>query len=240
MGKTLFVGECYRELSNVRTNYDVFKFLKKLSDEFGFERFAVLFLPDRNSTQISSHMIVSNWPPELIRAYDDMKLVVNSPIIEQLRCSIGPLEWELEAVNKKRSHEETQNSVNLFREFDMVGGVYFPTYDATGRRGAVSFAGNRQKLDPDELATLHLLALFTYNQISEVADRLADKSDNLSPRERECVYWSSEGKTNSEIGVILSISENTVSSYMISASRKLGAVNRSQTIAIAIRAGIIS
>ncbi|MET1412198.1 LuxR family transcriptional regulator [Roseibium sp. HPY-6] len=240
MGKTLFVGECYRELSEVRTNYDVFKFLKKLCDEFGFDRFAVLFLPDRNSTQISSHMIVSNWPPELIRAYDEMKLVVNSPIIEQLRSSIDPLEWELEAVNKKRSPEETQSSVGLFKDFEMMGGVYFPTYDATGRRGAVSFTGNRQKLDPDELATLHLLSLFTYNQISEVAERLTDSSDHLSPRERECVYWSAEGKTNNEIGVILSISENTVSSYMISAARKLGAVNRAHTIATAIRSGIVS
>lgn len=240
MGKTLFVGECYRQLSQVRTNYDVFKFLKKLGDEFCFERFAVLFLPDQNSTELSSHMIVSNWPPELIRAYDEMKLLVNSPIVAELRRSLAPLEWELETVNKARSPEEIQNSVSLFKDFSMLGGVYFPTYDALGRRGAVSFAGQRGKLDPDELATLHLLALYTYNQVSEVADAVSEPNDQLTPRERECIYWSSEGKTNNEIGVILSISENTVSSYMISAAKKLGALNRAHAIALAIRAGIVS
>lgn len=142
MGKTLFVGECYRQLSQVRTNYDVFKFLKKLGDEFCFERFAVLFLPDQNSTELSSHMIVSNWPPELIRAYDEMKLLVNSPIVAELRRSLAPLEWELETVNKERTPEEIQNSVSLFKDFSMLGGVYFPTYDALGRRGRCRLQAN--------------------------------------------------------------------------------------------------
>ena len=43
----------------------------------------------------------------------------------------------------------------------------------------------------------------------------------LSPRETECLTWAAKGKTNDEIGTILSISDNTVNGYIQSACGKL-------------------
>jgi LuxR family transcriptional regulator, quorum-sensing system regulator BjaR1 len=61
----------------------------------------------------------------------------------------------------------------------------------------------------------------------------------LSPREIECLTWSSEGKTAWEISCILGLAQKTVEHYLASAAQKLNATNRSHAIAQAFRARII-
>ena len=63
--------------------------------------------------------------------------------------------------------------------------------------------------------------------------------DPLSERERECLFWVSEGKTTDEVATILGVSPNTVNSYVTNAIQKLSAANRPAAIATAIRSGII-
>ncbi len=67
----------------------------------------------------------------------------------------------------------------------------------------------------------------------------ASMQDPLSDRERECLFWVSEGKTTDEVAVILGVSSNTVNSYITHAIQKFSATNRAMAIATAIRSGII-
>lgn len=77
--------------------------------------------------------------------------------------------------------------------------------------------------------------------LSRVPHLIADSvtKDPLSDRERECLFWVSEGKTTDEVGVILGVSSNTVNSYITHAIQKFSASNRAMAIATAIRSGII-
>lgn len=61
----------------------------------------------------------------------------------------------------------------------------------------------------------------------------------LSPRERECLYWASEGKSSSDIAEILDLSARTVDSYLEKACAKLGVRTRIEAVAAAVRAGIL-
>ncbi|WP_295807289.1 helix-turn-helix transcriptional regulator [uncultured Nitratireductor sp.] len=61
----------------------------------------------------------------------------------------------------------------------------------------------------------------------------------LSERERECLYWASEGKTADEVSLIINVSSNTVNSYVAHAIHKLAARNRAMAIATAIRNHLI-
>lgn len=54
--------------------------------------------------------------------------------------------------------------------------------------------------------------------------------ESLSPREREVLSWATQGKSNREIGVILSISAHTVKHHMASVLSKLGVENRQTAI----------
>ncbi|WP_308218701.1 helix-turn-helix domain-containing protein [Ciceribacter sp. RN22] len=61
------------------------------------------------------------------------------------------------------------------------------------------------------------------------------KGRRLTPREREVLSWTANGKTAWEISIILDISESTVISHLRNARDKLETVNVVQTIVEAMR-----
>ena len=72
-----------------------------------------------------------------------------------------------------------------------------------------------------------------------VSAQPAKMGSPLSERERECLIWTSGGKTSVEIARILGLSEHTVNHYLNNAARKLNAGNRTQAVAFAMRQGFI-
>lgn len=59
----------------------------------------------------------------------------------------------------------------------------------------------------------------------------------LSHREREVIEWTGKGKTASEVGLILTISEHTVAQHLKAIRRKLASSNNAHAVLMAIRTG---
>jgi DNA-binding CsgD family transcriptional regulator len=93
-------------------------------------------------------------------------------------------------------------------------------------------------IDMTELMKAQLKCCYALSQIPQLLAQ-ASMQDPLSDRERECLFWVSEGKTTDEVAVILGVSSNTVNSYITHAIQKFSASNRAMAIATAIRSGII-
>lgn len=76
---------------------------------------------------------------------------------------------------------------------------------------------------------------------AEVAAHLAEHmgEDALTPREVEVLRHLAEGNRNKDIGEQLFISEETVKVHIKHIMEKLGASDRTQAVAIAVRRGII-
>lgn len=70
--------------------------------------------------------------------------------------------------------------------------------------------------------------------------RARSKAYSLTPREVEVLTWVALGKSAWEIGEILNIAKRTVDEHAQTAVRKIGAVNRTHAVAIAVRDRIIS
>lgn len=92
-----------------------------------------------------------------------------------------------------------------------------------------------------EIESLRLVAAVVAERLAgcAAAPRRAPERPLLSRRERECLQWTAAGKTTWEIAGILEISPNTIDGYIASATRKLGAVNRTQAVAEALRRALI-
>ena len=75
----------------------------------------------------------------------------------------------------------------------------------------------------------------------EVASKLAESMarPELSERELQVLQYLANGRSNKEIGQILSISESTVKSHVRSILTKLEAMGRTEAIAVASRRGLI-
>lgn len=73
------------------------------------------------------------------------------------------------------------------------------------------------------------------------AEEVRDRGDipSLAPREREVVSLLAEGFADKQIASRLGLSETTVKGYLRSAYEKLGASDRAQAVAIAIRSRVI-
>lgn len=61
----------------------------------------------------------------------------------------------------------------------------------------------------------------------------------LSAREAECLTWTAKGKTSWEIAVILGIAESTVSFHLSNVCKKLSSNNRTHSVALALKQGLI-
>lgn len=66
-----------------------------------------------------------------------------------------------------------------------------------------------------------------------------ERSPGLTGREKECVKWSSMGKTAWEISCILSISERTVVAHLENAKRKVGARTLPHLVGIVVAGNIV-
>ncbi len=88
-------------------------------------------------------------------------------------------------------------------------------------------------------ASAQMTAIYAVSQFllpESASDRAGDA---LSERERECLFWVSEGKTSDEIATIVGLASSTVNGHLTSAMQKIGAPNRAMAMATAIRQGLI-
>lgn len=107
-----------------------------------------------------------------------------------------------------------------------------------------AFLGS-EEYSPRQTYMVELLMPYLHTALARICD--AEDADNpqplpieslLSSREREVLEWMREGKTNHEIGHILSISPLTVKNHVQNILRKLKVCNRAQAVATGLRAGL--
>ncbi len=82
-------------------------------------------------------------------------------------------------------------------------------------------------------------ALFAERLLQRFAPPEEPATPVLTARERECLAFVADGKTDWEISVILSLAEATVRFHVDNARRKLGAATRAQAAAKLALAGLI-
>ena len=63
--------------------------------------------------------------------------------------------------------------------------------------------------------------------------------NNLTPRERECLYWSAQGKSIDEVAIILNIRQCTVRNYLHQVKTKFNCFKITKAIYQATKLGLI-
>jgi DNA-binding CsgD family transcriptional regulator len=90
-------------------------------------------------------------------------------------------------------------------------------------------------------AHTHHFTLAIRNGVGEIveATHAPRREHSLTVRELEVITWVARGKSAWEIGEILGIAKRTVDEHARTAAQKLGAVNRTQAVALALLRRII-
>lgn len=122
-------------------------------------------------------------------------------------------------------------------------GYSIPLRDKNGRRALLSISSDD---DPDVWAERCMknkrlwiaVGNFIHHQAAlEMGNEVS--MPRLTPREREVLYWTAQGKTAAEIGLILGLATYTVSTYLRSARYKTNSVSITQAVYKAQQMGII-
>ncbi|MBU2485278.1 MAG: LuxR family transcriptional regulator [Alphaproteobacteria bacterium] len=124
-------------------------------------------------------------------------------------------------------------------------GFSVPISDKAGRRAILSFNSNMSGEDWNYLVDVHRsewvdLAYLVHQMAVFELHGESDPIPALSPRERECLYWSALGKDYKAIAIILGLSHHTTRSYIKSARTKLGCATISAAATLALKLRVIS
>jgi LuxR family transcriptional regulator, quorum-sensing system regulator BjaR1 len=176
---------------------------------------------------------------EWLKIYDDGRYAEIDPIARRLRHCVVPFEHgEVPYGSNPRAAELRQRR----RDFGFASGLSVPIFGSTGSTGYVSYAIFKGlKLDlPAHKRTFHLMTLYAADRICSLRSAGSAHKPIVTNRQREVLTWVAAGKSAWEIGEILNISARTVEEHAQQVLQRLGAVNRTQAVAIAIRDRLIA
>jgi DNA-binding CsgD family transcriptional regulator len=118
--------------------------------------------------------------------------------------------------------------------------VSLPFHNACGANLALTVCDAAVSLNAQRLEHLRLAASdFAAAQWARLKSAETGAAA-ISAREAACLQWAAAGKTSEDCAQILGLSPHTVNQHLASAAVKLGAVNRVQAVAKAVRAGLIN
>lgn len=214
--------------------------LEEIAKAYGYRHYAVFSIPSADDARTEMKLLIGNWEPAFLKAYEKLGLMRFTPVIRALKAGPTPFPWDVEMLHGTEEPGLANPPAKLLNDHGFLGGLYVPVHGLTAFHGAIAYAGLRTEISDAEIADLQLAAFVIFGILSSCRFDDNRKSNPLSGRERDCLKLAMLGKTSSEIGIILSLSEYTVSQYLSSATRKVNASNRTHAVAIAAQMGYLS
>lgn len=198
--------------------------------------------PDRTGAATAAYPFVfSNFPEGWQRRYIESGYSDIDPTLWRCRHAEVAFRWQdLEADPELDS--AGRRFLREVEAFGLMAGVTVPLHGPSTNIALVNFARHHDgAVSDDELMTLQMAAGHFHLTNARLIIVPGDEAvrPNLSHRERECLHWSSLGKSSWEISMILGISEHTVNFHIKHAMQKLDTQSRIVAVAKALRMGII-
>lgn len=230
------------DLNSAKDAQEICRRLIQVTSAFGLDRLVAGTQPDpRASTKKQmEHVILSGWPEGWMERYAANKYARIDPIVRHVKSSLNPFHWQEASAGLEKA-DPGSLFMNEAREFGLGAGIAIPLVTMDGTMALVSLGGERPEIPPLAMGMLSLVSTYAIARALHLGAVMPRSgSENLTRRETECIRWAAEGKSEWEISMILGISEHTSEKHLLNAKSKLGAVNRVQAVAEAIRRGYIT
>jgi LuxR family quorum sensing-dependent transcriptional regulator len=216
------------------TPVQVTAYLEKAMAECGFHAYLMAGFPPPERS-LYDFVVANGWSREWFDVYTRERFVAHDPIPRYCHRTTQAFEWR-EASYDHENDFAARRVMERARDFGMCEGLCIPIHYVDGAMAAVSIAGERIDLGGGAKPALHLIGMYAHNRMRAFAHRPRENQKRvLTPREREVLSWTANGKSSWEIGEILGIAERTVNAHIQSAAAKLNAVNRVALVVAALR-----
>ncbi len=212
-----------------------------------FDFFAYLTLPAPwQSGSSGSHCrFVTSYPKEWANRYERENLQLCDPIVALGRHKREAFAWSASDADLCLTSEQ-RRVMAAASVFQINCGITAPVHGPNGELSLLTLASRNpgyplvetvEELGP----ALQWLAICAHNRTDgETLGGPADSELDLTFRERECLFWTAQGKTSWEISKIIDRSEATVNFHLRNAISKLGASNKCHAVTKAIKHGFLA
>ncbi len=234
------------KISSVKSKQDIINLCSTIAENLGTSYFTyTLLLPsDFHSLR---YKVISNLNATWTERYKKQSYILVDPGIRECMQSFIPVFWDTQKHYSEKLSINAKTMIEDAHEHGLRAGVLVPVFDSRGINGVFGLG-----LDADlytSQSQKHLQQIVPYvsylgglihqSMIKLFSQEELDKKEPLTKREKDCLCWAADGKTASEIGLKLYISENTVKFHSKNIMKKLGAKNTVQALAISILNGTI-
>ncbi len=207
---------------------------------YGFSFGALADLPGSHWRAPDSVLSLT-WPKAWQDRYVAKNYMKRDPSVRALTRTREPYTWA-EGLAFGNYTRADRNIVFEAREYGLHNGLVVPIIGIRTGAAVVTLAGDNNRLTSRERAELHFAAIYVQARVRALSPdkHRVLKIPVLTARERECLEWAAAGKSDWEIGEILTISARTAGAHIERAKQKLGVATRIQAVVIAIQNGAIS
>jgi DNA-binding CsgD family transcriptional regulator len=184
--------------------------------------------------------VIQNYPEDWMKHYREKGYDRDDPVITYCQNKLDTFTWAEIPLRLQLTRRQAR-CLNMGIEAGLYNGICTPL------RGPNQFAGiglaSKEKVDSWD-GKVDLITAYC-NQFYIAFQRIMQKKNRpehniyLTPREAEVLTWASGGKTDSDIAMILSLSEDTVDFHFRQIFKKLDSCNRMMAATKAISFGLI-
>ena len=175
-------------------------------------------------------------PPGWEQIYDERRFATVEYIPREARRRAASFAW---SDMLPRTADERDLMLTL-RDCGFPNGLVTPCHGPGGYLGVVSLAFERlEDLAAADRNAIEVASTVLHERMRELARTSAEPPPTLTARELDCIRFIADGYSDREIGDRLSISDQTVVSYVKSARLKLGARTRAQAVARCFLCGLL-
>ena len=183
------------------------------------------------------------YAPEWHQRYEDVNYREVDPVVQAAAHGFAPVEW--------RRLDWTGRPIRRLlaeaHEFRVGNhGFTIPIHGPQGQFAMFTISKacrdeDWDRLIPEISRDMLLLSHYIHRQVmdSTGASDATERTQKLSPRERDVLTMISAGRRRAQIADALGISESTLRVYIDSARHKLGALNSFHAVALAVKTGAI-
>lgn len=208
--------------------------------EVGADKFSYHFTPAFESQTSTRVEVFSVGLPRTWVALYGRKSVRNAdPIPETIMRKGRVMTWG-DAVSDAELDEDEQKFVRATKNLGLEYGIGIPLW-GPGNRHAYAGLGFPEPVDVErncEIAAEHMVLQAGHQRICELI--AVETPTKLSKRETEILTWIARGKSNPDIGTILSIAPETVATYVSRIYDKIGTRDRVGAAIRGLQIGLIT
>lgn len=225
-------------IDNARTEAELLARIVSTARHLGFDYCAYgirIPIPVTRPKVVMSNNFLPSWR----QRYAQCEYIAVDPTVQHCTKSTIPIVWEKQMTQQNPQMWEEARSAGL------VHGWAQSCLDGRGSGGMLTLARPSDPITTQELAANQKYMRFLVHVAHQGFLRVLTphwqlpQEKSLSRRECEVLKWAADGKTAYEIGLILSLSRETIKFHLRNAGSKLGVHNCTATVVRATSLGLL-